>query len=398
MKPEDYSEDKHDTIVAGVANGKKTESGNYRHNDDGTFASRTGVFGGKTVECVPLSDTTTKRDEANQLVYDVAENGKLTRIPQNFEEACEIFELSCSVEHEKQIKENKYDDQYIQPYTQKHIIKKIMEKYWDLNIPCQILFNPYNKHDIAGCDYWLCYGTVSWNQQTGKFEWNGKDFEIHSIDQKTNSGSTHRLIISKQRPGMKRPEKGFFVNEERKINDYLLFTNIDSFEKNKKTLGDYNYHKIDGTTNLFMPKDEFEKEIKTACGFGGSKKEFFDYLYDNIAPKLTKLLKSGINDFGEDDGAQVVYTKSGMKVARVKIGNYYVKARKTSEQVEVFLDFNDVEETIGPKYENDTSSESYFFSEEEGAKEYVESKVNENNKSEIKKTLQNERINKLFGF
>lgn len=263
------------TLVEGVPTGDTTESGNPNHKKDGQFGSastdgKSKVVSGKE-QCLSLNNKNVDRKGANKICYDAAENMTIKE-PKSYEEALEYFKQSCMIEHEKQKEDNSFDDTIVQPYIQEHVIPRLMRSFWKQGHEFQFVYNPYNKHDIAGCDYWVFF-----KKKDGTMARVALDVKsnLSAMDLK-NEGKEkgYKFVLSHYNFNNNEEKPGFFSNN--KTTGRYLFTTLYSNRTNGKKLE--HTDQIDSGKSLFCSKKGFMNELKLRTDFDGSDVDFIDYL------------------------------------------------------------------------------------------------------------------------
>ena len=247
--------------------------------------------------CVPLNNKNANRTGANKIVYDAAENSKI-EMPENFEDAYSLFLESCSVNHEKQIGDNSFDDDIVQPYIQENVIKSIMKSHWDRGIKIQFIYNPYNVYDIHGCDYWLFI--------------QGKDGNPKrlAVDVKTNLSALnpnnngvekgYKFVMHHYNFNDDHSSLGFFAKS--KITNYYLFTTMYSNRAENGQLKSSD--EIDSTKNVFAHTKSFMSQLKADTGFDGDDESFRKHLtqQSEMLINFAKRFKNGesLEDLGKE--------------------------------------------------------------------------------------------------
>ena len=323
------------TMVDGVPTGGTTDSGNPDHDKKGMFTGKdtssvSNVVpenqkpvieepetNNKKEKCIELKDSTTKRTGANKVCYDAAELNNIN-MPNSMDEALRLFNLSCGVEHEPTHKgvNNSFDDTVVQPYIQEHILPKLLQKLWNKGVQCACVFNPYNKYDIAGCDYWFFFkdddGSIKRIAVDAKSNLTAMDKHHHGKEQ----GSKFVISHYDMNTGVKKP--GWFAKE--KITDVYLFSTMYSNRTNDKKL--VSNEQIDSSKNIFVSKEEFIEELKLRTDFEGDDKEFTEFL-NNKSKLLQDYAYSLINNQPVQNIDKSLFNESRYKD---KSGNTKIKS------------------------------------------------------------------------
>lgn len=329
------------------------------------------------VGCVALTKTDVKRDEPNEICYQALVSGKMSKVPNDLKEALDIFEMSCKVQHEEQ-KNNKYDfdEKMVQPYSQKHIMRKWMTDMWNSGRPCQVIYNPYNEFDIQGCDYVMFFG-----KKGAKFTDSNAEIMTKFIDQKSNLSSLditgkgkargHKLYVKHKNLEKNYERKGFF-NSDAKITDEYMLSVIHS----KRVKGGKlkSPDEIDRSDNFLITKDRLEQSVKAICGYKGTVEEFFSDIYDNKCKTLenyfNEVLQTNIvtKEMRENNFRIIRNTKGEAIIGALKVGNYDLKIQFNDEKTELatYLDVN-----VEDLYKFSPQGRMLKFSENGGEQEFV---------------------------
>ena len=250
-------------------------------------------------ECVPLNDKKANRTGVNKIVYDAAQNSKV-EIPDNFEDAWNLFLQSCSIKHEKQKVGSDYsfDEKIAQPYIQENILKKIMEDHWKKGQKIQFIYNPYNYYDIRGCDYWIFA-----KRKDGSLKRISVDVKTNSSALNPNNGGMekgYKFVMHHYDFNNDSSSLGFFAKS--KETGFYLFT---TFYSNRAENGQLQSpDEIDSTKNIFANTKTFMSELKNATNFNGNDEDFRKHLtqQSEMLINFAKRFKNGesLEDLGKD--------------------------------------------------------------------------------------------------
>ena len=345
------------------------------------------VFPTNKVKCIKRDEKKIQRDEANETCFQALENHKMLKEPKTYEDALEMFWKSCEVEHEAQVDNRfKLDETVVQPYTQQYIIPKILEKHWKAGHKVAIIYNPYNKWDIAGCDY-IMFGV---SKDEGDLTNNNPNLKVDYIDQKSNLSSldkksagipqgTKMNLMNIDLSDNSIRKKGFF-SEQSKITSRYLFTIIrsDRVVDGKIKSSD----EIDSSNNLRLPRKTVNMILKKYCGYKKevSVDDFFKDIYDNkcnfFADSIFSLMNNANNYTQQMKEAKInpTYNKQGQLVkAEMPIGKLMLKTqfKRKENKLVLYLDTNF--EKIS---ESEKEMQKFFLFEEDGRKKYVENNPN----------------------